>query len=242
MAVTVAWCEVECSAIQHSSGYLALVDHYPLQLVVADDHALVRLGVRAALAEHALRLQIVAEAADGDGLLAIMASAVRVDVVITDFAMTQDGQDGLRLLRRLRTQYPDVGVVVLTMLNNPALLQTVMDLGISCIVSKRSLSGDLPLAIEQACKRRSFVSPDIKTMLSEGGTLPRRQDAGEPAKLSPRESEVLRLIQSGMSLTEIARKLDRSIKTVSTQKQAAMAKLGVKNDAQLHDYLVRFSQ
>lgn len=198
--------------------------------------------MRAALAEHALRLQIVAEAADGDGLLAILSRANGVDVVVTDFAMTHDGQDGLRLLRRLRDQYPDVGVVVLTMLNNPALLQTVLGLGISCIVSKRSLSGDLPQAIEQACRRRSFISPDIRAILSDGNAVLRGQNTGEPIKLSPRESEILRLIQNGMSLTDIARKLDRSIKTVSTQKQAAMVKLGVKNDAQLHDYLVRFNQ
>ncbi|GAB1845842.1 response regulator transcription factor [Achromobacter xylosoxidans] len=206
-----------------------------LNLIVADDHPIVRRGVQAILSEHPIRYKVVGEAGDGEELLARLAATPGIDVVVTDFAMSQDGQDGLRLFRRLREQYPDLAIVVLTMLNNAGLFHSIHSLGIHCIVSKRSLNDDLCHAIENAMRHRPFMSADVEEQVGSSGFA---QSGGSgKVTLSPREVETLRLLLTGLSVSEIARTLHRSKKTISAQKQAAMTKLGLENDSQLFEYL-----
>ena len=207
------------------------------RIVVADDHPITLVGVKALLAEQPLRYQLVATAANGEELLAELDARHGIDVVVTDFSMSHDGQDGLRLLKRLRDHHPDVAVVVLTMLNNPALLRRIYSLGIRCIVSKRSLQNDLTHAIECAMKGRPFMSARVRDAVSARGAENAEAQVVRKAWLSPREAETLRLLLTGLGVSEIARILDRSKKTISGQKQSAMAKLGLENDAQLFEYL-----
>lgn len=206
-----------------------------LNLIVADDHPIVRQGVKAVLAEHPIRYKVVAEAGDGEELLAQLACTPGIDVIVTDFSMSQDGQDGLRLVRRLRDQYPDLRIVVLTMLNNAGLFHSMHNLGVHCIVSKRSLNDDLHQAIENAMRNRPFMSADIEEQIASSAIA---QSSGNgKVRLSPREVETLRLLLTGLGVSEIARTLHRSKKTISAQKQAAMTKLGLENDSQLFEYL-----
>ncbi|MFY3138337.1 response regulator [Achromobacter xylosoxidans] len=206
-----------------------------LSLIVADDHPIVRQGVKAVLAEHPIRYKVVAEAGDGEELLAQLASTPGVDAIVTDLSMSQDGQDGLRLVRRLRDQYPDLRIVVLTMLNNAGLFHGMQNLGVHCIVSKRSLNDDLSHAIENAMRNRPFMSADIEEQIASCALA--QSSRNGKARLSPREVETLRLLLTGLSVSEIARTLHRSKKTISAQKQAAMTKLGLENDSQLFEYL-----
>lgn len=209
-----------------------------LDIVIADDHPIVRVGVKAFLAEQPIRFRLVGEASSGGELLDVLHSTEHVDVVITDFAMDDGGQDGLRLLRRLRQLYPSIRIVVLTMLTNAALIRSVQALGVRCIVGKRGLHEHLALAIEAAIKDRPFLSPELATLLEETSEAQINSDCEDAQSvLSPRQIETLRFLRSGMKVSEIAAVLNRSKKTISAQKKAAMAKLGLTNDAQLYEYL-----
>lgn len=115
--------------------------------------------------------------------------------------------------------------------NNPAILSAVLDLDIEGIVLKQGAPTDLPKA-RRAAEREEIYPESVSRLLekiSAGGYGDKR--------LSPKESEVLRLFAEGFLVTEIAKKLNRSIKTISSQKKSAMMKLGVENDIALLNYL-----
>lgn|SRR5690606_7043947 len=208
-----------------------------LRIVIADDHPIVRVGVKAFLAEHPIRFSLAGEASSGDELLSLLSTTPEVDIVITDFAMDEGRQDGLRLLRRLQQQYPGIKIVVLTMLTNGALLHSIQKAGVHCIVGKRSVHKNLAAAIEHAVNRRPFLSPDLQALLEAANNPASGSSADHEVRLSPRQAETLRLLRSGLTVSEIAASLNRSKKTISAQKQGAMAKLGLQNDAQLFEYL-----
>ena len=201
-----------------------------LRIVVADDHAVVVAGVRAVLERADPPLEVVAAAQGAEELLAVLAR-VACDVVVTDFSMpspNDHGQDGLRMLQTIRRNHPLLRVVVLTMLDNPSILRAVRELAHG-LVSKRSDLRDLPAAIAVVGAGRSYLSPLLQPVLEAEGAR------GEAA-LTARETEVVRLFAEGHSVSEIARRLNRSVKTISHQKADAMRKLGFDNHSQLYAY------
>ncbi|AXK61844.1 DNA-binding response regulator [Burkholderia sp. IDO3] len=201
-----------------------------MRVVIADDHPLTVVGIRQVLAQ-APDLVVVGEAGEPGSLLDCLARTC-CDVAVTDFAMPGYTQaDGLLMLETIRTTFPLVRLVVLTMLDNPALLQHIRDAGVLAVVGKRSNLSALPLAIAAAYHGRSYAS------------LPQRQAPAASAEdgarpLSPREIEIVRLCAHGMSMTDIALHFGRSIKTISTHKHNAMDKLGITSDAELFHYAV----
>ena len=201
-----------------------------LRIVVADDHAVVVAGVRAVLERADPPLEVVAAAQGAEELLTVLAR-VACDVVVTDFSMpslNDHGQDGLRMLQTIRRNHPLLRVVVLTMLDNPSILRAVRELAHG-LVSKRSDLRELPAAIAVVGAGRSYLSPLLQPVLEAEGAR------GEAA-LTARETEVVRLFAEGHSVSEIARRLNRSVKTISHQKADAMRKLGFDNHSQLYAY------
>ena len=205
-------------------------------MIIADDHAVVRKGIKATLAQHPLRFDVVAEVASGEDLLHSLKIDPGIDVAVTDYSMSKDGYDGLRLLRRLRDQHPRLGIVVLTMLDNEALLHGIRSLGIQDIINKKSPEHRLVNLIESSARKSRLALsgiPEATRTLKRGSSSKKCKSNA----LSPREAETLRMLVQGMSVSEIALKLNRSKKTISAQKHAAMLKLGLTNDAQLFHYL-----
>lgn len=191
-----------------------------MRVLIADDHPIVLMGIRQVLSQRP-DVSIVAEAKDPAALLAALA-AQPCDAVITDFAMPGgSASDGLAMLAAIRAGYPAARIIVLTMLTNHALLQTIRDAGAFAVLSKRGGLEELPRAI-------GLLADD-----PSGGARPLGLGAIPAPQLSPREVEVVRLCASGMTLTDIAQMHGRSIKTVSTHKHNAMNKLGLKSDAEL---------
>ncbi|EKG9622117.1 transcriptional regulator RcsB [Salmonella enterica] len=154
-------------------------------------------------------------------------------VLITDLSMPGDKYgDGITLIKYIKRHFPSLSIIVLTMNNNPAILSAVLDLDIEGIVLKQGAPTDLPKALAALQKGKKFTPESVSRLLekiSAGGYGDKR--------LSPKESEVLRLFAEGFLVTEIAKKLNRSIKTISSQKKSAMMKLGVENDIALLNYL-----
>ncbi|NOK48071.1 response regulator [Burkholderia thailandensis] len=201
-----------------------------VQVLIADDHPLVLLGVRHMLAGVG-DVSIVGEAHDPAGLLALLA-ATPCDIVITDFAMPeQPAADGLAMLSAIRDGHPSVRVIVLTMLDNPVLMHTMRQAGALAVLSKRGDLDELPRAVAAVCQGRAFVGTHAG---AASGLAMRATDA--PPQLSPREIEVVRLCATGMTMTDIANRYGRSIKTVSTHKHNAMGKLGLRSDVDLFMY------
>ncbi|HTV84861.1 MAG TPA: response regulator transcription factor [Dyella sp.] len=211
------------------------------RIVIADDHPVVTLGIRA-LVKPLGDVEVVGEASSGGELLHVLAGAP-CELLITDFSMPyEDGSgDGLPLLRRLRRDHPRLPIIVLTMLHNPALTRGMLAVGVNGLVSKVAMMKELLLAIGAVMNGRTYICEAMREHVADW-TLPRAAGeaaqpvAGDPAVLSQREAEVVRLFAQGMSVTQIAEHLHRSVKTVSQQKNDAMRKLGVTSNTQLFEY------
>lgn len=206
------------------------------RIVIADDHPVVMLGIRALLKEHS-SLQVVAEASNGRELLSLLAGQP-CDLLITDFSMPyEDGSgDGLPLLRRLRRDHPRLPIIVLTMLHNPALTRGMLAAGVNGLVAKGAMTKELQLAIGAVLNGRTYICEAMREHVIDWSPSSEPDGAADPAVLSQREVEVVRLYAQGLSVTQIAEQLHRSVKTVSQQKNDAMRKLGITSNTQLFEY------
>ncbi|TJZ79173.1 response regulator transcription factor [Chitiniphilus eburneus] len=201
-----------------------------IQVILADDHPVVRMGLSQMLVNR-LDMVVVGEAG-GVGDLLRLVSVLPFDVVITDFYMPDPTlTDGLSLIRRLRrTMTEDQHIVVLTMLDNLAFVDQMIEAGASAVLNKHDPLEEVIEAILQAARGDTYLSSGIRSArLSQGN----RNVPSQWSALSPRESEVIRLYLTGMSVTTIAQQVHRSVKTISQQKKSAMEKLGAPNDVVL---------
>ena len=206
-----------------------------LRIILADDHPIFLIGLRAVL-EQDDSLAIVGEASSPSALAQLM-QEIECDVLVTDFMMPAEQQnDGLRLIEQLRRHHPDLPIVVVTMLNHPGLFRSILDLGVTGLLSKASLADELPTAIAWARQHKPYIAQAIKQALSLAGEVgPDRLVSSD--QLSPRELEVIRLLAAGHAVGEIAAQLNRSKQTVSAQKVSAMRKLGLSSEAALYIYV-----
>lgn len=201
-----------------------------LSIVAADDHPVILMGLTAAIAQFPQQ-RVVAQAHDGHELMQVL-EHIDCDVIVTDYRMNGDPAfDGMSLLARLRKQHPKRAIVVCTMVHNPALLRSMRQLGVAAIVSKSDDLVYVGHAIAAAARGVHYYSPSI---LEESGLNPNVCNVFEA--LSAREREVVRLYAGGMAVSEIARKLGSSVKTVSTQKTAALRKLGLARETDLFQF------
>jgi len=203
------------------------------RVVVADDHPVILFGAETALLKFP-DIQVVARARQSTELIRILHS-VPCDVLITDLAMP-GGQfgDGLPLIGYLRRNFPTLPIVVLTMLENAALLKRLSELGVESVVNKSDDLGHIGFAVQHVSRRQEYMSPSVRASLESL----RVNASGKTTEvmLSRRELEVVRLFVSGMTIKEISEQLSRSIKTISTQKNTAMRKLGLERDSELFQY------
>ncbi|NML34736.1 response regulator transcription factor [Paraburkholderia sp. G-4-1-8] len=157
------------------------------------------------------------------------------DVLVSDYVMPGGAHgDGLALFSFIRQHYPNLKIVVLSMLENPAALRVLMHAGNYCVFSKADPISNLTIAVHAAYANGCYLSPRMVAIADSLKLGARGSMAG--AALTRRELEVVRFFVSGMSVTEIAALMRRSKKTISTQKSAAMLKLGIERDADLVRY------
>jgi two-component system capsular synthesis response regulator RcsB len=201
-------------------------------LIIADDHPLIRVGLKMLLKDRS-EFSLIAEANSSNSLLAALRHQ-SADLLITDFSMPDgDTPDGLGLIQRLRRDHRGLPIIVLTMIANAGVHASILRSGVRGLVDKSSDIGEIVLAIDAVSAGRDYVSPSIRKGLSAMAD-PSRD--GMPARLSPRETEVLRLFASGLTVSSISERLSRSVKTVSSQKSVAMTKLGLKTDHDIFLY------
>jgi DNA-binding NarL/FixJ family response regulator len=207
-----------------------------IEVVVADDHAIVREGLRLVLAAHP-DISVVGEAADGHEALHLV-EMLHPHVVVMDIAMPN--LNGLEATRQIKRRFPDVKVVILTMHENQAYFLQIVKAGATACVLKRSLGRELVDAIEAAAHGENYFSPTIATKVIEDyRRLLSRGDADPGDVLTEREREILQLIAEGQTNREIADLLTLSIKTVQAHRANLMEKLGAHDRTDLVKYAIQ---
>lgn len=195
-----------------------------IRVVLADDHHLVRQGVRALL-ERAGDLQVLGEAADGQAALELVAR-LTPDVLVMDISMPR--LDGTQALARMRALGLATRTIILSMHSDLTLIQQVLRAGAKGYLLKSSVGEELLLAIRAAHQGQLYLTPAVSAALVE----PFLEQADDPAttladQLSPREREVLQLIVEGHTSRAIAETLQVSPKTIDKERASLMTKLGV---------------
>ncbi|MBY4707277.1 MULTISPECIES: response regulator transcription factor [Ralstonia] len=205
----------------------------PIRVLLADDHPAVIAGVSAAIEqEHDIRIS--AAASSSTEIVAFL-DHQPCDVLLTDYAMPGgDYGDGVPLLSFLTRRYPALRIVVLTMLDNPAILAGIVATGVHGVLSKSDDVEHIPLALRAAMQAQMYVSPTMQAILKASREL--QGPSSRP--LTRREMEVIRLFVSGLSIGDIAQRLNRGKQTISTQKIMAMRKLGIEREADLFRYAI----
>jgi len=206
----------------------------PIRVMLADDHTLVRAGIRRIL-ETTPGLVVVGEAADGREAIDLVRRE-SADVLVLDLKM--EGSDGIEVLRVAKAERPDLKVLVLTMHAAREYVARAMHEGADGYLLKDSAAQDLVAAIDAVMAGGSYYSPAIQhtmaELLREGSKSPQGIQG-----LSDREREVLVLLARGLSTKEIASNLDISGRTVETHRANLMRKLGVKSVALLTQVAIR---
>jgi len=207
----------------------------PVRVLLADDHTLVRAGLRKLL-ESLPDIEVVGEASDGLELLEL-AARMQPHVILMDIAMP--GLNGLEATGRITKAWPEMRVLILSMHQNAEYIRQALRQGAVAYLLKDSAPMELELALKAVLNGETYLSPAVsKGVVSD--YVQRLRSEEQPADaLTPRQREVLQLIAEGQSTKEIARRLDLSVKTVETHRTQLMKHLDIHEVAGLVRYALR---
>lgn len=209
-----------------------------LKIVLADDHQIVREGLRTLLEKND-NFQVVAEA--GDGRTAVKhVDEYKPDLIVMDMMMPD--LNGIEATRQIAARHPDIKIIALSMHSDKQLVKQMLKAGASGYVLKDCAVNELICAIQSVIKANIYLSPSINTMLLKEKVFEQGEfnsSSSVFALLSNREREVLQLIGEGKSTKEIAYALSVSVKTIETHRQQIMSKLNIHSIAGLTKYAIR---
>ncbi len=197
----------------------------PLRVVLADDHAMVRQGIRQFLEEEG-EIAVVAEAADGEETLRLLARH-RPDVVVLDIQMP--GMSGIEVMREVHTRFPEVRVLILTAYDDEPYILALLRAGADGYILKSAEAEDLVRAVRSVAAGQSALSPEVARKVVQRMTAGEKSVAGPVEVLTEREVQVLQLAAQGFSNKEIGRRLGISARTVQGHLANIYGKLGVNN-------------
>jgi DNA-binding NarL/FixJ family response regulator len=218
-------------------GASTLVERKAIRILLADDHNIMRRGLRLLL-ERQPGFEVVAEAADGREA-AERAEATRPDIVILDIAMPNMG--GIEAAQRIRALLPQAAIVILSMHSDEGYVLRALKVGAKGYLLKDSAESDLIDAIKAVSEGKAFFSPEISKILVEDYVRDMRKRGAEDSYelLTSREREILHLLAEGKSNKDIATLLDLSLYTVETHRRNLQDKLNLHSFAELILYAVR---
>ena len=205
----------------------------PIRVLIADDHALVRAGIRA-LVEKIEGVVVVGEAGKGSEALEFVKD-LRPNLILLDITMPDGG--GFEVLDQVTKKYPEIRVIVLTVHEAGEYAIRALREGAAGFLPKSAASTELELAIQTVVRGEPYISPETsrKTLLEIGKGTTKRDLL---ATLSPRQREVLRLIAEGRTTKQIAHVLEISVKTVETHRAQLMERLSIHDVAGLVRYAI----
>jgi DNA-binding NarL/FixJ family response regulator len=204
-----------------------------IRLVIADDHAIVREGLKRIVAS-AEGMNIVGEAADGTEVMQRVRE-LEFDVLVLDLSMP--GRSGMELIKLVRAEKPKLRILVLSMHQELQYAVRAIKSGASGYLTKESAPGELEQAIRKIAGGGAYVTAEVAEQLALGA-MPGSQSQPHES-LSDREFEVFRLLAEGVSVTDIGTRLKLSVKTVSTHKANLMQKMGLNNASDLVRYAIK---
>jgi DNA-binding NarL/FixJ family response regulator len=209
----------------------------PLRILIADDHEVVREGMRA-LIEHEPGWQVCGTATNGQEAVDT-AKKLKPEVVVLD--MTMPELDGLEALRQIKRALPNTEVVVFSAHHSEKVIEQLFDAGAKSYIQKSDAGRHLVAAIKSLAQHKPFFTPEISQILfakflSAG---PAKKQGGKEHTLTDRERDVVRLLVQGNSNKEIAAVLGISIRTAETHRATLMRKLGLDSLAALVRYAIR---
>lgn len=208
-----------------------------LRIALLDDHAVVRHGLLSHLTAEP-DIDVVGAYESSRELMRAL-TQTPADILLLDFSLGRDELDGVSLIRALRARYPDCRILVLSTHHEPATVSLALRVGARGFVGKGEGMADLMKAIRAVATGAIYLSAEMSYQVADATTAGGAAEAGETedplqqASLSAREQEVIRCFLAGMTVSEIAEKFHRSIKTISSQKAAAFRKLGVTSNNDL---------
>ena len=206
-----------------------------VRILLADDHILVRAGIRALLMSIE-GAEIVAEADNGRDAIAL-AQQHRPDVAILDISMKE--LNGIDALVRIKADQPSVRVLMLSMHTTEDFVRRALKAGADGYIVKDSAPLELKLGIEAVMRGESYISPRVSRQLLSGLTGGGTPTESSMEALTPRQREILQMIAEGRSTKEIAFTLEVSAKTVESHRAALMERLGIRDVAGLVIFAVR---
>ncbi len=204
----------------------------PIRIIVADDHGVLRAGLRAVLNAEP-DMAAVGEADDGPTALRL-ATELCPDILLLDISMP--GMNGVEVTRQLKKAQPDVRVLILTLHEDEGLLQEAIRAGASGYIVKRAVESEFVSAIQAVYRGDIYIHPAMTRALLKdvSPSLVTEEEPTEP--LSPREVQVLRLVAEGHTNRQIAEMLHVSVRTVESHRANLMGKLELSSPAQLVRY------
>ncbi|WP_367606001.1 two-component system response regulator LetA [Legionella sp. W05-934-2] len=198
-----------------------------IRVLIVDDHALVRMGIRRLL-EDMQDMEVVADAESGEQALQLVKS-LKPDVVLLDMKMP--GIDGWEVTRRLKKSHPQIKVIAVTAMASEPLPNRVLQLGAMGYLTKESGSDEMAAAIRKVAKGDKYLSAEIAQKMAINSLDSSHNSPFE--LLSEREMQVMLMITSGMSVQDISERLYLSTKTINGYRYRMFEKLGIKNDVEL---------
>lgn len=204
-----------------------------IRILIADDHAVIRQGLRHILAAEP-DIEVTGEASTAQELMEL-ARKRTWDVLVLDISMP--GKSGLEILKELKQRWPNLPVIVFTMHAEEHFGLRAMRAGAAGYLTKDRPPSDLIKAIRKVVAGGKYVSPALAEQLKSPPVTEAEQQLHQT--LSDREFQVLGLLASGKTVTEVAEELGLSVKTVSTYRARILQKLGFKNTAELIQYAIR---
>ncbi|AUH51433.1 DNA-binding response regulator [Chromobacterium sp. ATCC 53434] len=220
----------------------------PVHVALLDDHLMILHGLAGHLAgEDGLRI-CGSFSASADLMRALNDGLDETaDVLVLDYSLRPDDIDGLNLIRALRIRHPQLRILVMSALYTPATVALALRGGAHGFIGKEQGLDELASAIRRLAAGQGYLSEQMELALSQRSTEPAAESAPPPTlldhpELSPREREVLRCCLLGLSVSDIAGKFSRSIKTISNQKQSALKKLGLRGDHELFQLQQRLEE
>lgn len=207
-----------------------------VKVLVADDHKIVRDGLRTMLSKYP-EIEVVAEAEDGRTTVELV-NKLSPNIVIMDIAMPD--LNGIEATRQIVAEKPDVKVIALSMHSDRRYISAMFKAGASGFLQKHCAFEEMMSAIHAVNKNKTYLSPSISgTVIEDFIRHPEKSESSVFSILSNREREVLQLLAEGRNTKEIAANLKVSIKTVEAHRVKIMSKLGIHSVAELTKYAVR---
>jgi DNA-binding NarL/FixJ family response regulator len=203
-----------------------------IKVLLADDHAIVRTGLREIL-ESTSDIEVAAEAANGTEALSAVRGA-EFDIAVLDLSMP--GRSGIELIKLIKDERPKLRVLVLTMHSEEQYAVRALRAGASGYLTKESAADELVAAVRRIASGGAYISPETAQRLVLDTSAPSPELPH--TRLSNREYEVFRMIVAGKSVTDIGAALNLSVKTISTHKARILEKMGLSSQAELVRYAV----